>query len=427
MGSTRHQETVNRSVYTGTGQRALILHLMSTFPPLSETFIMREVRQLRTEGWDVRIGMLRPLNNNLSAQGFDDLAPFVSQATWVSFDLIIGIVYFVALFPTRVSRCLATILRSFSSPRWIPKMLYTLSSSMRLAYRFRGYPPALVRASFLHTEALAASFIGVLLGVPYSVTVYTVAAFYPRAVIQSILNRAQFLIADTKQVCEYLSSLGATPGCLAVVHNSINIGEFPARSPRASMDPPLVLGVGRLDPKKGFDVLLSACAVLRDRGVKFHCAIAGEGSERETLECMRVNLALEGYVTLLGKLYFDEIRNWYYRADVFAMPSIVTSTGDSDGLPTVVVEAMASGLPVVGSTTGGIPEAVHDGKNGFLVPPNDPIALANRVQMLIQRQELRQQMGRNGRRIAETEFDLARKGEKLSSLIEGYLRYAWRE
>jgi colanic acid/amylovoran biosynthesis glycosyltransferase len=397
-----------------------ILQLVSTFPPLSQTFVMREVRQLRLEGWNLLIGMLRPLHRNTPARGFEDLVPFVSQATWVSADMFAGILFFLVLRPGRVWQCLKLIAKSIARPGCIPKMLYTLFSSMRLAFRFRNSPPALIRASFLHTEALAARFMGELLKVPYAVTVYTVTLLYPKGVILEIINHADFLIADTRQVRGYLESLDADPNRISVVYNSVNIEEFPVRNP-ASQAPPVILAVGRLDPKKGFDVLVSACSVLCSRGVKYHCVIAGEGSEHRRLVAMRQRLGLQDHVVLLGKLDFEEIRSWYYKADIFAMPSVVTSEGETDGLPTVVVEAMASGLPVVGTTTGAIPEAVNEGVNGFLVPPNDPNALADHLQILVEQEELRERLGREGRQIAEVQFDLKRKGEKLSNLIEGYL------
>jgi colanic acid/amylovoran biosynthesis glycosyltransferase len=399
----------------------MILQLVSTFPALSETFVMREMRQLRSEGWNLLIGMLRPLHHNSPARGFEDLAPFVSQATWVSVDMFAGILFFLVLQPGRVWQCLKLVSKSIARPSCIPKMLYTLFSSMRLAFRFRNSPPALIRAHFLHTEALAARFIGELLKIPYGVTVYTVFVLYPKDVIQEIIERAAFLIADTNQVKIYLESLGADPDRVTVLYNSVSIEEFPVRSRRVSQDPPIILGVGRLDPKKGFHVLLSACSVLSSRGVKYHCVIAGEGSEHKRLEAMRQRLGLHERVELLGKLYFEEIQSWYYRADIFAMPSVVTSEGETDGLPTVVVEAMASGLPVVGTTTAAIPEAVEEGVNGFLVPSNDPNALADRLQILLEQKELRERLGCEGRQIAEVQFHLKRKVERLSDLIREYL------
>jgi colanic acid/amylovoran biosynthesis glycosyltransferase len=178
----------------------------------------------------------------------------------------------------------------------------------------------------------------------------------------------------------------------------VNLDEFPRRPAQRPSGPPLVLGVARLDPKKGFDVLISACSILHERRVDFRCAIIGDGAEREKLLKMRARFKLEDQLEMVGKLSFAEVKPWYYRAAVLAMPSVVTSEGQTDGLPTVVIEAMASGLPIVGSLVAGIPEAVQEGINGFLVPPNDPKQLANRLQLLLEQENLCGRFGTRRRR-----------------------------
>jgi colanic acid/amylovoran biosynthesis glycosyltransferase len=403
------------------GKNPLILQLMSTFPPLTETFVMREIRQLRTDGWNIVIGELRPMHKTPRAQGFEDLVPFVSPAQWFSLDLVAGIFFFLASRPLSVWRCLKTITKSVGQPRYFPKMFYILFSSMRLGFRFRNSHPSLVRTHFLRTEALAARFLGDLLRVPYSLTVYTVSDDYPHGVVKEIVRGAAFLVADTHQVREYLKSLGEDPGYDHVVHNSVSIDEFPERSAGGGSRPALVLAVGRLDHKKGFGVLLEACSALRQRGVAFHCVIIGDGTERDRLWKARQRLGLEECVDMLGSLSFSEVKQWYYKAGVLVMPSIVTADGQTDGMPTVVIEAMASGLAIVGTRTAGIPEAVKDELNGFLVSSNDAKELADRLGLLLAREDLRERFGSMSRRIAETEFSLARKGDALSNLLRQHL------
>src|SRR5262249_35642168 len=110
-------------------------------------------------------------------------------------------------------------------------------------------------------------------------------------------------------------------------------------------------------------------------------------------------------------------KDWYYRASVFAMPSVVSLVGDTDGLPTVVVEALASGLPVVGSDVAGIPEVVRDGVTGYLIPSNAPEPLAARIQGLLRRMDLREKFACEGRRLVERELNLDRNVSALCDLI----------
>jgi len=408
----------------GVPSDVLILHLMSAFPPLIESFVLREVRQLRDEGWRVAVAGLRPLDSRSRAKGFEDLDQYVSPVTWVSADMLAGILFFLLRRPRQIWECLKLISNSAGQPVWLVKMFYTLLSSLRFAYRFRNSSVGMVRAHFLHTEALGARFMNRLTGLPYSVTTYTVHVHYPKKVIQDILHNAAILFADTFQTKEFLEGLGAKPETIHVVHNSVRIQDYPCRL-RLNFQPrPQVLAVGRLIPKKGFDVLLNACSVLCKRGVRFDCTVVGDGQERERLLEQRRCLGLEERVKFIGKLDFEAVRQQYYEASIFVMPSIVAADGETDGLPTVVVEAIASGLPVVGTYTGGIADAVREGVNGFLVPADAPDAIADRLQVLIESQQLCETFGRNSRTIAEAEFDLKAKGEVISRILRHKLESA---
>jgi glycosyltransferase involved in cell wall biosynthesis len=298
-------------------------------------------------------------------------------------------------------------------------MIYILLSSMRLAYRFRRAEIGLVRADFLHTEALAARFLNVLLGLPYSLTVYTVFTHYPRSVIDELVGGASFLVADTIQAKEFLEGMDVRPERIHLIRNGVSMDEFPQRRGHEIAGLPIILGVGSLIPKKGFHVLLSACALLRQRGIGFRCVIIGDGYERKRLEDLIKTQGLVGSVEMLGYLSLSELKEWYYRATVLAMPSVISFVGETDGLPTVVVEAQASELPVVGTETGGIPEVIRDGLSGFLVPANAPEPLADRIQTLLERQDLRKSFGFEGRRFIGQQFSLERKVEALRDLILG--------
>jgi glycosyltransferase involved in cell wall biosynthesis len=297
-------------------------------------------------------------------------------------------------------------------------MMYVFLSSIRLAYRFRGAGVGLVRADFLHTEALAARFLKILLGLPYALTVYTVFAHYPQKVVDELVQEASFLVADTMQVKELLEATGVPPQRIHLIRNGVSMEEFPQRRRHEISAPPIILGVGSLYPKKGFHVLLSACELLRQRGIEFRCVIIGDGNERKRLESLTKSLGLIGSVDMPGYVSLSELKDWYYRASVFAMPSVISPIGETDGLPTVVIEALASGLPIVGTDTGGIAEAIRDSLNGFLVPADAPEPLADRIQTLLERQDLRERFGSEGRRFIEQGFSLERKVEVLRDLIQ---------
>jgi glycosyltransferase involved in cell wall biosynthesis len=175
----------------------------------------------------------------------------------------------------------------------------------------------------------------------------------------------------------------------------------------------LVLAVARLVEKKGLDDLVRACRTLRDRGRVFRCRIIGTGDLRERLERLICGLGLEKVVSLEGEADHDEVRFWYRQAKVLVSPSLVTRDGDRDGIPNVLVEAAASGLPVVSTTVSGIPELVKQGKTGLLVPPRAPSELADAIDALLRAPLLREGLRINARTLVEEEFNLRRNALKI--------------
>jgi colanic acid/amylovoran biosynthesis glycosyltransferase len=179
-------------------------------------------------------------------------------------------------------------------------------------------------------------------------------------------------------------------------YNGVDLDRF--QPDEAPAEPGLILHVARLVEKKGTTVLIKALAGLA--GAKL--AIIGDGPRRSALERQARELGVR--VHFLGVLPSNEVAQWMRRASVLAAPSLTAADGDAEGLPNVVVEAAASGLPVVGTTHSGIPEAVEDGISGFLVPEGDAEALAARLADLLGSEPLRRDMGATARRLAERKF-----------------------
>jgi colanic acid/amylovoran biosynthesis glycosyltransferase len=193
-------------------------------------------------------------------------------------------------------------------------------------------------------------------------------------------------------------------------YNGVDLDHF--RPDMAPREPGLILHVARLVEKKGTKVLIDALAQLA--GAKL--TIIGDGPLRGALK--RQAQKLGDRVRFLGALPSHEVANWMRRASVLAAPSLTAADGDAEGLPNVVVEAAASGLPVVGTTHSGIPEAVDDGVTGFLVPESDVGALAARLTNLLGSESLRRDMGIAARRLAERKFSRQMLTEQLETIYD---------
>jgi glycosyltransferase involved in cell wall biosynthesis len=151
--------------------------------------------------------------------------------------------------------------------------------------------------------------------------------------------------------------------------------------------------------------------------IPFTLTIAGDGPERERLRQLISLNNLENRVVFCGSVTHSELPRIYGEADVVVVPSVQDSSGDRDGLPNVVLEAMASGRPIVASDVGAIASAIVDDENGLLVPPADPVALGQAIGRLTESKELREQLGRNGRRRAELDYEVGRCSERFHRLL----------
>ncbi len=195
---------------------------------------------------------------------------------------------------------------------------------------------------------------------------------------------------------------------LTVVHCGVDPGEFPATAQTAeSGEPVQVLAVGRLVPVKGHAVLLEALAELARRDVFVRATIVGDGPLRATLERSAERLGLDSRITFAGAVGQDRIHAYYAKADVFCLPSF------AEGLPVVLMEAMATGFPVVASRIMGVPELVEDGVSGILVRPGRADELARALEILVAAPRLRESLGEAGRATVRAEFDVNRCASEL--------------
>jgi glycosyltransferase involved in cell wall biosynthesis len=204
---------------------------------------------------------------------------------------------------------------------------------------------------------------------------------------------------------------------LHVVHCGVQANAYPAGDAGGKPDELRLLAVGRLNPVKGHAILLQALAELRTRGTSATLAIVGDGPKRQDLEELAGRLGLGDAVTFTGAVGQDGIAAHYEAADVLVHASF------AEGIPVVLMEAMAHRLPVVAAGVMGVAELVRDGENGVLVRPGRPDELADAVERLAEDPDLRRRMGEEGRRTVESEFDVSSNAARLRELFRQYAGY----
>lgn len=211
----------------------------------------------------------------------------------------------------------------------------------------------------------------------------------------------------------WVSGLGVEPDRIRVVRNGVDVVRYQPSIRGGKTLPPVIGVAARLAPMKGIEYLIDALGVLADEGVAFELKIAGTGGLRNSLEQRCCQLGITEQTEFLG--HMDDMPHFYRNIDLYALPSV------TEGLPLGVLEAMASGIPVVATTVAGTPEAVRDGVDGLLVPPRNVCALTAALRQLLGDPEARRKMGESGRvRVIEA-FSLERFSSEIFDIYREML------
>jgi glycosyltransferase involved in cell wall biosynthesis len=267
-------------------------------------------------------------------------------------------------------------------------------------------PVAGLHGYFAHQPAAVAAHAAERLGLPYSFGVHALDARKVEAAeLEKRALGAAVVICCNADVATDLAATGRQP---TLVRHGVDLTRFPpAPVPPAEMV--TLLSVGRLVEKKGFTVLLEALAILEAAEQVQHpyrLRVVGEGPSRGRLEAIISQRGLAHRVELVGRQTHETLPTLYAESHVVVAPCVVDGSGDRDGLPNVVLEAMSSARPVVASNVAAISTAVRHRVTGLLVPPGDASALAAALVELIGDEARRRMMGQNGRQAVEDEFEL---------------------
>ena len=276
-----------------------------------------------------------------------------------------------------------------------------------------------VHAHFAGMAARTAFWIDKFFPITFSFTAHGNDIFAPRDFaigLDRLVGAARVIVTVADYAARFLQERFPNQADrIHRVYNGLNLAEFGRTDFSAA--PQIVVAVGRLIPKKGFADLIRACGLLAERGKSFQCEIIGDGPLQNELGAQIKELNLQDRVALPGAKPQREVRQRLAAANIFVLPSVVDPEGGMDNLPTVIMEAMATGLPVISTAIGGIPEMVVENETGFLVQPGDVVALGDAIETSISNLSLAQKLGRAGHERAEKLFSIEKNVRELCTLI----------
>ncbi len=387
--------------------------MVKIFPKLSETFILEEVLGLERLGVPLHLYALRaPTDAIVHADVARVRAPLTVVPQWTRGArraIAARHLQLLAAAPLRYLRALSIAVRR--------RALAEFAQAGWLALQLRRDGVQHLHTHFISTPADVAELVAKITALPFSISAHAKDIYLSDTVdLRRKLEAARFTVTCTEFNRQTLAA--AAPGArVHRMYHGVDGEQFHPRRRAAASLPPLILSVGRLRAKKGLDTLIDACRLLRDRGETFQCEIIGYGEEHDTLNQRIVQAGLAGVVRLNGKLPRDQVIAAYARAAVYVQPSRIAQDGDRDGIPNVLLEAMAMGVPVVASGVSGIPELIRDGENGVLVAPDDPEALAGAIARVLQAPALGAALARQARSTVTHAFDNDRNLQLLCDLL----------
>ena len=396
-------------------------YLTTIYPALSHTFIFREIQALRTMGLEVKTASTR-LPKDLERMTAEERAEF--DRTWYvnSTPLARLIAAHSRLLLTRPLRYFGALGRAWHlhrrGPVRLAKMAAYFAQAGLLADWARRGGVGHVHVHFGNPAATAALIAARMGGVPFSLSIHGPDIFNDEgpSLLAEKIDKAVF-VRCISHFCQSqvmrLTAFNQWPK-LHIVRCGVDIRAFCPRPPPDNAVAEVVC-VGRLVAAKGQYVLLQACDELRKRGVRLHVTFLGDGPERAALEAAATQLDLKEWVTFAGAVGQDLVHSHLGRANIMVLPSF------AEGLPVVLMEAMAKEVPCISTRIMGIPELIEDGVNGFLVPASDWRTLADRMELLIGDPDLCADFGRKGRRAVMETYDMEANGRAMHDLFVRYV------
>lgn len=399
-----------------------IAYMMSRFPKISETFILFEILEMEKLGFQVEVFPLlrerQPVNHPEAVRVAEraHFLPFFSTA------ILAANCRMLWKKPRRYVRTLFAMLRAaWPNKNFFAGVIAYWPKSVAFALSMQQRGVQHIHAHFCNHPAMSAFAIHRLTGIPFSFTAHGSDLHKDRTMLAQKTGAAKFAVTVSQFNLQVMLSAcrEETRRKIHIIHCGIDPEVFSPAETKEARGPLRLVCVASYEEVKGHRYLVEACARLRERGLDFVCDLIGDGPLRAQVTRHIQQLGLQDKIIVHGSKPRAEVARMMMAADVKVLPSVPTAEGKREGVPVVLMEAMACGLPVVSSRLSGIPELVEHGRTGFLTAPGEVNEIAAAVQKLHEQPALRRAMGRAGREKVVREFNLRVSAAQLAELMAG--------
>ncbi len=405
--------------------RKSIGYLLKTYPKLSETFILNEILELERQGVFLHLFSLRKPTDEKNHPDVDKVKAHVTYIPTLLPEFN---------FPDLIELLKAHLQLLFQSPRqyWQALQFHLQRPEKKRLNEFlqAGYLAATMQnlglshlqAHFANVPTATTEIAKIFGNLSYNIFAHAKDIYLTeKEVLDRRIGSAEFVLTCTGFNHRHLRSISTSSTPIYLSYHGIDLTRFTSTVVKHKTEIPLILSVGRYCEKKGFPYLIQACQQLKQQGHKFQCDIVGYGPLEGELTRLIAELDVADVVSLAGKMTQDELVKVYQRASIFVLPCQVMENGDRDGIPNVLLEAMAMEIPVVSTDISGIGGLVESDKNGFLIPEKNTPAIAEALGKLLAQPALGEQFGKAGRERVLQQFSLERNVGEIRELFDRML------
>lgn len=412
------------------GTKPVLGYVLKGYPRISETFISNEILRLEQLGFHIKIFPMRHPRENFCHESVKSIqAPIFYLPTHLFRNLLSLAIPNIALAvktPRRYAKALLFALKRFHRSRKTATFKHLLQAGFLVNNYLREKDSVdHLHGHFAHSPTSVTMFASKLSGVPFSFTAHAKDIYTSKKEqLREKIELAEFVATCTQYNGDYLRSIaGETPTPIYCIYHGIDTSLFSSTGARKECRQPYsLLTVARLTEKKGLPTLYSALHKLKKKGVDFRHTLIGDGDDRKKIIDLINELELQNQCQWLGTQTHEEVLDHFRRSDLFILGCQIARSGDRDGIPNVLVESLAMGVPAVSTSVSAIPELIQDGNTGLLVPPGDSDSMADAIIKLLQDQALRRHIIPMGQKHVQHSFDNEKLTVKLADVFVAHAK-----
>lgn len=409
-----------------TSQQPTIAYILKGYPRISETFISNEILLLEQHGFSIRLISMRHPRENFT---HDSVKKIKAKVDYLPTELLLDLprllvpnIFLASKKPANYLKALALAGERYKRTGKLATFKHLLQAGYmtnRVLLKETGITH--LHGHFAHSPTSVTMFGSILSGLPYSFTAHAKDIYTSNPdQLKEKINEANFVVTCTRHNVDNLKQIAQeSPTPIHCIYHGIDLNLFnhPEEKPTPSQ-PYRLFTVARMTEKKGLPTLYKALAIIKNQGIAIKHVLIGDGDDREAILRLIRSLNLEDECTLLGTRTHKEVLNQFKESDLFVLGCEIAKNGDRDGIPNVLVESLAMGVPAISTTVSAIPEILKHGKTGLTVPPSNPEELAKGILQILQDNDFRKEIISNGKTWVSEQFDNRKWLLKLADVFD---------